>query len=346
MSEIHPDSVQSRESSSSNSTGDSKNIRRVDDDGLRHRHINSKGEFYYHFHAIGKVEDAECSHDHFDQHCAHGENERSHESNQEGGGEENKSSLRRLFIIRIALRVSVVVVVVLLIRFLPLPFGDWLEAFIDLVSDIQEDGPLGIWLSVFVYSLFSVAFCSVLPTGYLPTIVGGMIFPPYFSITISWIGVNMGALLNMIWVRSGCLKGCVQKVIGRAIGRYEGLENMLKEEPFKTVVILRLPFMYNGLLNYVFATSCVAVKPYISGNALGFIPGCVVFSFLGDKVKSITKIVATGDVSVEEALILLSVCAGIAISVLAFRWISKRTQRRLDAVRTRARLRSEGDSGL
>jgi len=175
----------------------------------------------------------------------------------------------------------------------------------------------------------------------MPTLVGGMVFQIYIAIPISWVGVNAGAILNMMWIRycrdsstTGEMEGCVGRTVTRAVGKFDGLEIMLREDPIFTVFIVRFPFMYNGLLNYVFSVSNVRPLSYAIGNAFGFIPGCAVFSALGGEMKSFGRIVSEGG-SGKEWGIFLGIVLGIIIGVLAFKWQSNRIQRRIESRRRR-----------
>ncbi len=252
---------------------------------------------------------------------------------------QKKDSMRRKIFQRIALRVVGVTCLILAFKFIPLPFAEWYEDFVDYSQELRDDNLL---LATSMYTVFSVLFCTFVPTGYLPTVVGGLVFQIYIAIPISWIGVNAGALLNMAWVRNcgsyrccssnnnedSSSPGCVERVVSRAVGKFEGLDEMLREDPTLTVFIVRFPFMYNGLLNYVFSASSVRPIPYAIGNAFGFLPGCVIFSLLGQNVKSFGKILSEGG-STEQWMIFIGILIGIIISVIAFKLQNARIQKKM-----------------
>ena len=300
--------------------------------GIRHRHRMISGKIVEHMHAL------DCNCDEEEPIEIHHFHDESVLMDAKEVHVEKNVSMRRRIIQRIAIRILAITCFILAFKLIPLPFSEWFEDFVDYVEKLRNEN---LFECIAAYTAFSVLFCSFAPTGYLPTLVGGMVFQIYIAIPISWVGVNLGAIFNMTWIRH-CRrhssvsngeekrKGCIERIVSRAVGRFEGLDDMLREEPVSTVVIVRFPFMYNGLLNYVFSVSSVRVLPYAIGNAIGFIPGCVVFSILGAEVKSFGRILSEGG-SAKEWLIFLGIMFSIIVAVLAFKWQSRRIQRTIEA---------------
>ena len=65
--------------------------------------------------------------------------------------------------------------------------------------------------------------------------------------------------------------------------------------PIFMVTILRLPFLANGALNYILSMrSQLPVGKMLLGNALGFIPGSVLFPLAGAQLRSLGTMIASG----------------------------------------------------
>ena len=58
------------------------------------------------------------------------------------------------------------------------------------------------------------------------------------------------------------------------------------EGAYRVVALVRLPGLWSGLFNYIFALSSVLGKAYIVGNLLGMAPGSLIFSRLGSYAAS------------------------------------------------------------
>ena len=235
----------------------------------RHKHRTADGKIVQHVHAL----DCECDEEEdIELHHFHDESVLLDATEVKEEKKKKNVSMRRRIIQRIGIRILVVTCFILGFKFLPLPFTEWFQDFVDYAEKLRDEN---LFECIAAYTAFSIAFGTIVPTGYLPTVVGGMVFQIYIAIPISWVGVNAGAYLNMMWIRhcrrhSSSVsngdsenKGCAERIISRAVGRFEGLEVMLQEDPVTTVMIVRFPFMYNGLLNYVFSVSSVRPAPYV-----------------------------------------------------------------------------------
>lgn len=129
--------------------------------------------------------------------------------------------------------------------------------------------------------------------------------------------MNGGAALNLLWVRQGC-KPAMQRCCARRLQRLQidVIEFMLKEAPLRTVLLLRLPVIASGVLNYFFSLSdSLQARPYIWGNLLGNVPGTLLFSALGTSVNSIGGAILHGN-SDPKGLAIGCVIVVIVISVI------------------------------
>lgn len=156
-----------------------------------------------------------------------------------------------------------------------------------------------IYLAVVIYTCAATVFCTFSPSGYAPSVVAGITFGPIVGPIISYFVVNAGALFNMIWVRLArtmLLKvKKIRTIFDEQSFRVHYLEVLLKYMPLKTVILMRLPFLYNGALNYVLSLSAVDMKWSVIGNMVGFLPGAVLFSVLGSNITSLKSILIDGN---------------------------------------------------
>lgn len=62
---------------------------------------------------------------------------------------------------------------------------------------------------------------------------------------------------------------------------------------WRVVALVRLPYLWSGLFNYIFALSAVRGRAYVVGNAIGLLPGALIFSLLGDQAQSLLAMVTS-----------------------------------------------------
>ncbi|KAH3763999.1 hypothetical protein Pelo_4139 [Pelomyxa schiedti] len=231
---------------------------------------------------------------------------------------------------RIALRVVALTVIVILVWKLPVNWGALLDAYLEWVSS------LGPALGPIVYCFLATIFCSVSPTGYAPAVVAGVTFGYYVGPALAYVSVNIGAVLNFLWVRKTrtlLLRiNRIRRFIDAKTGRFESIELLLEHMPFRTVLLMRLPYMANGTINYVLSISSVRFLPMVFGNALGFIPGSVLFSVMGTQVQSLRKLIETKAENKTGLIIFVVICVVtvmcLAILVILCRRLMKRAQSR------------------
>lgn len=152
-----------------------------------------------------------------------------------------------------------------------------------------------------LYALGATAFATLSPTGYLPTVLAGALFPWYIAWPLSYGVTNLGALFNLVLVRGPC-HPAAQKVVrsharlqqASGFGSFGWLDTELRRagpESWRVVALVRLPYLWSGLFNYIFALSAVRGRAYIIGNAIGFIPGSLIFSRLGGQAQSLLAMI-------------------------------------------------------
>ena len=132
---------------------------------------------------------------------------------------------------------------------------------------------------------------------YFPTVLCGLTYADHFFLAwlISYTFVNLGSIFNMIWVRTLNL-ACVRSKFSKKIDAFSFLNRLLILQPYKTILLFRLPYLYVGksqqacindslrrsqkvkallqsciiwgAVNYVMAFTDVDFKTYIIANAI------------------------------------------------------------------------------
>ena len=60
-------------------------------------------------------------------------------------------------------------------------------------------------------------------------------------------------------------------------------------------MLLRLPYLSNGVLNYALALTAVPARWLLLGSALGLAPGAALFALVGAEVRSLTAMLVAGE---------------------------------------------------
>jgi uncharacterized membrane protein YdjX (TVP38/TMEM64 family) len=239
------------------------------------------------------------------------------------------SSTARSIVLRVILRLVMIGILIGLIRAFP---GEARAAGVAVLTWLSS---LGSPASEFAYFGVATAFCSVSPTGYLPAIATGIAYGPAAAIPITYASVNLGALVNAVLVRGICKR----KLPGSMAGKYAargatllgstGLARALKVHPIRIVALLRTPFLGNGALNYILSLhNDLTVTNMAIGNAIGLIPGSVLFPVAGNQLRSLGALLAngTGEGSERDKAIgwFIGISVIVGVSMLAVISIVKR----------------------
>lgn len=116
---------------------------------------------------------------------------------------------------------------------------------------------------IWVFLLMSTTFTALSPTGYLPTVLAGIVFSSRLRAwAVAYAQVNLGALLNAVLVRRLC-RPMAQRMTRRRFGAFHWLNNALRQPdygPVRVVALIRTPFLWGGFFNYLFALSDVYVS--------------------------------------------------------------------------------------
>jgi len=225
-------------------------------------------------------------------------------------------------LLRVALRVAFVGVILWLSR--RYNFSKYVDTYLKRVNEFE------VWRAALVFGSCAVVFSTLSPTGYLPTVLSGATFQLPVAIAVSYISANLGSAANLLLVRTVCQPMGARFLRSRG-PRLETLNRLLRSNSVGTVVLLRLPYIGYGVLNYLFAASIIQPGPYLLGNLVGLIPGAILFTFLGQSARSLFQLIARGEFDPKPVGI---VCAEIVLLVVSIGFIVR-------AVRRRERLREE-----
>jgi uncharacterized membrane protein YdjX (TVP38/TMEM64 family) len=106
------------------------------------------------------------------------------------------------------------------------------------------------------------------------------------------------------------------------------LDSLLLHHPVRTVILLRLPYLATGILNYVFAWSRVSVRHHFMGNLLGLLPGAFLFALLGGQARSLTENILHGTTEPVPIAVVVIVSSFVLASVLGLRYLVRQTTAR------------------
>ena len=192
------------------------------------------------------------------------------------------------------LRIIIFIVVLMLITvYLPI-FNSHIVAYLE-TQNLD-------WCLPILLSLVLGCWLSITPGGSMPSIMCGIIFHdnPWLAVTVSYVSTNMGALFNLAWIRLLLIKNerrcCVKAVMSLfGINRFRRslvLKRLFKIwNPISIIVILRLPFVGGGTINYLsaFQPELISVRQCIIANAIGYLPGSVLFPLFGNTIEKHIK---------------------------------------------------------
>lgn len=139
----------------------------------------------------------------------------------------------------------------------------------------------GMWGPLVYMIMFSV-----IPSGAVIAIAGGMTFGFYYGSVYTLIGAVIGS--------------CVAFFISRALGRdalekrlsnkLKGVDEQIQQGGFLMVLILRLiPIVPFNLVSYGAGLANIKFIDYFSATLIGIIPGVLIFTSFGDKALDVSS---------------------------------------------------------
>ncbi|MBI5971521.1 MAG: TVP38/TMEM64 family protein [Deltaproteobacteria bacterium] len=166
-----------------------------------------------------------------------------------------------------------------------------------------DEGRLRDWISGFkdwgpvVYILiFSVAPSLMLP-GLPITVIGGVLFGPFWGSVYTVIGATIGATIAFLIARAmgrGWVEGFISGRRGKP-GKIEELDALVKAQGWKVVALTRLiPLFPYNFLNYAFGLTDIKIAHYVIATFIFMIPGTVAYVVFSSSIFDLLK----GNVSV------------------------------------------------
>ncbi|MFQ5428064.1 MAG: TVP38/TMEM64 family protein [Thermodesulfobacteriota bacterium] len=139
-------------------------------------------------------------------------------------------------------------------------------------------GGFGLWGPV-VYMLFYAIAPSLMLPGLPITVVGGVLFGPFWGVVYVAVGATVGATLAFIIARKMGREWVESLVKG---GRMREIDEAVERKGWKIVAFTRLiPLFPFNFLNYAFGLTKIGLGPYFVATFFFMLPGItayVVFS--------------------------------------------------------------------
>ncbi len=136
---------------------------------------------------------------------------------------------------------------------------------------IGSYGALAPAIYILIYSLAPVLFLPGLPI----TIVGGIVFGPFWGVVYTITGATIGASLAFLVARYGARDWISAKLTG---AKWEKLDSEVAQHGWKVVAFTRLiPAFPFNLLNYAFGLTKVSFFQYAVTSFICMLPGCIAF---------------------------------------------------------------------
>lgn len=133
----------------------------------------------------------------------------------------------------------------------------------------------GIWGPLVYMIMFSV-----IPSGSVIAIAGGMAFGMYWGTVYTMIGAVVGATVAF-YISRLLGRGAVEKIVK---GKMLKIEDGIEKGGFFLILILRLiPIIPFNVISYGAGLTRIKYIDYIFATMIGIIPGVLVFTNLGDK---------------------------------------------------------------
>ena len=134
----------------------------------------------------------------------------------------------------------------------------------------------GAWAPIFYLLLYSQPIVP-LPSSVFTT-AGGLAFGPWWGLIAAMAGATTRAC-TQFWLARWLGRGAVATP---RQGTIAALEQYLATHPVKAVALTRvIPNLPFDAQNFLLGVSRVRFLPYVVGTALGIMPSCVVFAYLG-----------------------------------------------------------------
>jgi uncharacterized membrane protein YdjX (TVP38/TMEM64 family) len=136
---------------------------------------------------------------------------------------------------------------------------------------ISGYGVLAPAVYILIYTLAPVLFLPGLPI----TIVGGILFGPFWGVAYTITGSTLGASLAFLTARYLARDWVAAKLTGP---KWEKLDREVEQHGWKVVAFTRLiPAFPFNLLNYAFGLTKVSFTHYVLATFICMLPACIAF---------------------------------------------------------------------
>jgi uncharacterized membrane protein YdjX (TVP38/TMEM64 family) len=127
---------------------------------------------------------------------------------------------------------------------------------------------------------------SVIPSGSIIAIAGGMAFGMYLGTLYTTLGALLGST-TAFYIARFLGREAVEKILK---GKMQSFDDGIEERGFLIILILRLiPIIPFNVVSYGAGLTKVKFLDYILATMIGIIPGVIVFTNLGDKALNINS---------------------------------------------------------
>ncbi|KAK5577368.1 hypothetical protein RB653_002309 [Dictyostelium firmibasis] len=182
------------------------------------------------------------------------------------------------------------------------------------LSVLQEFvGKFGIVLGGLLYiGIFMLLIIFLIPVT-IPTIIGGMTFGLGFGILFVWSASILGGLVAFFLGRYVLRKRISKKIEKNR--KLVAVDQAIGQEGWKIVLLLRLtPIVPESILNYTLSVTKVNFWHYLICSAIGMIPGCSFFVYIGSTLSSLSE-VGNENAPMEKGKIVMYVVSGVLMVV-------------------------------
>ena len=148
---------------------------------------------------------------------------------------------------------------------------------------IASYGALAPAIYILIYALAPVLFLPGLPI----TIVGGILFGPFWGVVYTITGATIGASLAFLVARYLARDWVAAKLAGP---KWEKLDHEVAQHGWKVVAFTRLiPAFPFNLLNYAFGVTKVPFAHYVAATFFCMLPACIAFIVFSSSLLGLIK---------------------------------------------------------
>ncbi len=167
---------------------------------------------------------------------------------------------------------------------------------------VKHAGVAAPLLFMFVYAIGTVLFFP----GSVLTLVGGILFGPFWGTVYSLGAASAGAVLAFIIARYLAFHWVEEKTGGQLRRLKEGVES----EGWRFVAFVRLvPLFPFNLLNYALGLTRIRLSHYVVASSVCMLPGAMAYTYLGYAGR---EAIAGGEGAIQKALLALALLATVA----------------------------------